>query len=101
MKGLVWGFTFEDGCKKLNEIKENYLRYHYTVTQEIKTKTTYSVTFDNGDCWRAVRASESSRGNKANLSYVDIRIQDQNILNMIHHCTIAGPWNAIKFYGMA
>jgi hypothetical protein len=45
-----------------------------------------------------MRASESSRGVKGNLSYVDGRIQDMEIIEMIKYCTSAGPWNAIKFY---
>jgi hypothetical protein len=45
-----------------------------------------------------MRASESSRGVKGNLSYVDGRIQDMEIIEMIKYCTNAGPWNAIKFY---
>lgn len=99
MKGLVWGLTFEDGCKKMDEIKENYLRYHYSIVSEHKNKTRYELTFDNGDNWRVMRTYESSRGCKANLSYIDRRIQDMDIIEMIHYCTVAGPWNAIKYYG--
>lgn len=98
MKGLVWGLTFIDGCEKMDEIKEKYLMYHYNVVSEHKGQTKYEITFDNGDHWRVMRASESSRGVKGNLSYVDGRIQDMEIVQMIQYCTTAGPWNAIKFY---
>lgn len=99
MKGLVWGLTFEDGCKKMNEIRENYLLYNYKIIGEHRTQQRYELTFDNGDHWRVVRACESSRGYKANLSYVDRRIQDMSIIEIINHCTMMGPWNAIKYYG--
>lgn len=98
MKGLVWGYTFKDGCEKMDEIKENYLRYNYNIISEHRNKTRYELTFDNGDYWKVMRACESSRGCKANLSYIDRRIQDMDIVEMIHYCTVAGPWNAIKCY---
>lgn len=100
MKGLVWGYTFEDGCKKMDEIKENYLRYRYNVVKEHKGQTRYEIEFDNGDHWKVVRASENSRGCKANLSYVDMRIDYDFVDTIIRHCTCAGPWNAIKYFGM-
>ena len=98
MKGLVWGLTFEDGCNKMDDIKESYLLYGYSITKEVKTKQNYYIVFDNGDYWKVVRLTESARGNKANLSYVDRRIEDSHMLDMIRYCTCAGPWNAIKFY---
>jgi hypothetical protein len=38
MKGLVWGPTFEDGCKKMDEIRENYLLYNYKIIGEHRTQ---------------------------------------------------------------
>lgn len=98
MKGLVWGLTFVDGCKKMDEIREKYLLSNYKIVGEHRTQQRYDVVFDNGDQWRVMRASENSRGVKGNLSYVDGRIQDNSIIEMIQYCTTAGPWNAIKFY---
>ena len=82
----------------MDDIKQSYLLYGYNITKEVKTKQNYHIIFDNGDHWKVVRACESSRGCKANLSYVDRRIQDMDIIEMINYCTIAGPWNAIKYY---
>ena len=98
MKGLVWGLTFKDGCSKMDDIKQSYLLYGYNITKEVKTKQNCHIIFDNGDYWKVVRLTESARGNKANLSYVDSRIEDLHMLDMIRYCTCAGPWNAIKFY---
>lgn len=98
MKGLVWGYTFQDGCKKMDDIKSSYLLYGYKIVKEVKTKQSYYIIFDNGDYWKVIRLTDSARGNKANLSYVDSRIENQEMLNMIRACTVAGPWNAVQFY---
>ena len=100
MKGLVWGYTFKDGCKKMDEIKENYLKYQYNIVKEYKSEIRYEIEFDNGDIWRVIRASENSRGYKANLSYVDIRIDGDFVDMIILPCTCIGPWNAIKYFKM-
>ncbi|MGN1342172.1 MAG: hypothetical protein ACI4VL_02970 [Bacilli bacterium] len=50
--------------------------------------------------WKVVSPNDSARGNKANLSYIDSNITDKEALSMIRACTVAKPWNAIKFiYG--
>jgi hypothetical protein len=55
------------------------------------------VTFDNGDNWRAVPASENRRGCKANVAYVDHRI-DEEFIPMINACVAVGPWSAFNYF---
>ena len=102
MKGLVWGSTYEIGKRMLQSIKEEYLFSGYKIVEEIDSKNSRIniIIFDNGDIWKVVPPNDSARGNKANLSYVDSNITDMDILSIIRACTVAKPWNAIKFvYG--
>lgn len=99
MKGIVWGRTYEVGCHKLDEVINNYKRYGFKVVNQIKNQSNYRVIFDNGDQWRVARASDNSRGCRANLSYVDVQIEEEIIDTIILPCTTAGPWNAVKYYG--
>lgn len=99
MKGLVWGFTFEAGKEKLREIKSRYEMMGIFVIKEVETKYEFYLIFSNGDNWRCVRASENSRGCKANISYVDRRIDPMFVDVVIRHCTCAPPYNAIAYYG--
>lgn len=99
MKGLVFGRTFERASRELDDITENYKRYRYKVVKKIKTKYQYQVVFDNGDVWRATNASESSRGSKANVAYIDREIDDEVVQTVILRCVAMGPWNATHYYG--
>lgn len=97
MKGLVFGLTFADACDKLNDIRINYALYHIPIESERKTKHEYAITFKNGDYWRAVPACENRRGCKANVAYIDHRI-DEDFIPIIMNCIAVGPWNATHYY---
>ena len=99
MRGLVWGSTYEIGKRMLESVKEEYLFSGYKIVEEVNSKNsrTNYIIFNNGDVWKVVSPTDSARGNKANLSYVDNNITDVDALSMIRACTIARPWNAIKF----
>ena len=99
MKGLVFGKTFERASNKLDEIIESYKIYRYEIVQERKGNHYHQVIFDNGDQWKAVNASENSRGNKANVAYIDREIDDEIVRSMILRCIATGPWNATHYYG--
>ena len=103
MKGLVWGPTFEIANKKLNNIKQDYLKLKYTIDKEIDNKYQHIIIFNNGDIWKAINASESHRGERANLSYVHRSLIEDNPDYlpgiMIRNCTYAYPWHGYCLYG--
>ena len=98
MRGIVWGYTFRDGVNKLKEIEENYNRIGIKSDNKRKTKNNYSIIFSNGDNWQVARYSESSRGLKANISYVDIRIDLEFVNTIIKYSTYLPPYNAIRYF---
>ncbi len=98
MRGLVWGFTFSDGRNKLEEIEQNYNYIGIKTIRKINSKNNCLVEFDNGDMWRVARYSESSRGLRANISYVDIRIDPEFVMTVVKHSTYLPPYNAIHYF---
>ena len=103
MKGLVWGPTFEIANEKLNSIKQDYLNYRYTIDKEIDSKHQHVIVFNNGDIWKAINASESHRGQRANLSYIHRSLLTEDnpdyLPGMIRNCTYAYPWHGYCLYG--
>ena len=102
MKALVWGPTFEIANEKLNNIKQDYLNYRYTIDKEINSKHQHVIVFNNGDIWKAINASECHRGERANLSYIhrSLLMEDNPdyLPGMIRNCTYAYPWHGYCLY---
>lgn len=103
MKGLVWGPTFEIANEKLNNIKQDYLNFRYTIDKEIDNKHQHIIVFNNGDIWKAINASECHRGERANLSYIHRSLLTEDnpdyLPGMIRNCTYAYPWHGYCYYG--
>ena len=103
MKALVWGPTFEIANEKLNNIKQDYLNLRYTIDKEIDNKHQHIIVFNNGDIWKAINASESHRGQRANLSYIHRSLLTEDnpdyLSGMIRNCTYSGPWHGFCLYG--
>ena len=103
MKGIVWGPTFEIANEKLNNIKQDYLNLRYTIDKEIDNKHQHIIVFNNGDIWKAINASESHRGQRANLSYIHRSLLTKDnpdyLPGMIRNCTYAQPWHGYCLYG--
>lgn len=98
MRGIVWGYTFQDGISKMNEIEQNYIFMGYNIANKISGNCSYQVQFSNGDVWKVARASESMRASKANVSYIDGRISSCIIEDIIRPCTHLPPYNAIHYF---
>ena len=80
MRGIVWGLDRPTCGGKLDTLI-----------------TEYEVIFENGDIWRAVVATESSRGRKCNISLVDSRIPYE-YMPIIECSTTCPPFHAISYY---
>ena len=102
MKGLIWGPTFKIADKKLNEIKQKYLFYQYTIKQEIQSKYRHIIVFDNGDIWKAINANKCHLGERANISYVHRSLLSEDeplyIPRVIRNCTYHSLWHGFCIY---
>ena len=99
MKGVIWAYFTEDANEKLLEVEEQYARMNIKPTKRVINKSAGSwIVFDNGDAWKVVRASDSQRGQIANVSYIDRRISQEVINTVIKPATKAMPYQSFRFY---
>lgn len=99
MKGIVWGLTTVDAIIKMEQIERNYEMYRIAnVLTRRKSNSTYELVYDNGDYWIACSAKESARGQKCNISYIDVRIDPEIIDRIIKPCTTSGPYQAFRYF---
>ena len=99
MRGIIWAYLSEGANEQLLEIEEQYARMGVKPIQRVINRAAGSwISFDNGDVWRVVRASDSGRGHSANVSYIDRRISQEVINTIIKPATKAMPYQAFRFY---
>ena len=80
MYTIIFGLTKERAINKLNEI-ESFFK-----NSEIKSRWKYGFELFNGDYYKAEVASETSRGYKCNVLYVDSEISLKLFHNVIKYC---------------
>ena len=99
MRGIIWAYESDGANEKLLEIENQYARMGVKPIQRVINRAVGSwISFDNGDVWRVVRASDSGRGHSANISYIDRRISQEIINTIIKPATKAMPYQAFRFY---
>ena len=99
MRGIVWGKTIERSQEKLKKIVDDYIKMGYKVLETRTTKHHTAILFDNGDYWQAIQATESSKGQRCNVSYIDHELEKYiSTIALIKHCTNAMPFNGITYF---
>lgn len=99
MRGIVWAYLMEDGNEQMFKIIEDYERIGISVVRQRFCKYEGWVTFENGDHWKVRPARDSSRGYRANISYIDRRIEQEWINVIIRPQTTLLPYQAYRYYG--
>lgn len=98
MKGIVWGRNIDRAKPKLWEIVEDYKRVRIQPTRIVDSKYNAWAEFENGDKWSACGASESQRGHKANIAYIDRAIDEETIHCIILPTICVPPYHAVNYY---
>lgn len=94
MRGIVWyEERVGDAHNMLKTLQDNYARMGYNITRK---KFTFFEA-ENGDRWD-IRRAESSRGYRANVSYIDKNIPQEVIERIIMPQTSAHPWFAVNYF---
>lgn len=97
MKGIIWSYDrMNDGIEKLKYIRDRYIWSGINPIREVYSRQCPWIEFENGDMWRVASASESSRGMKANIAWVDSRI-DEEFFRVVVLPTLCG-WNGPRYY---
>lgn len=74
---IIYGSTIEIANAKLQGLLDN-MKYG-DVLNVMKSFNNFVVTMKNGDVYRAVTTSDSSRGRKWQYAYIDSKIDSQLI----------------------
>ena len=100
MKGIIWYKDEKYGSSKLNGLIEEYDEKGIECT-ELKCDITGNATayFANGDEWQMLRAVESHRMARCNVSLIERSISPYFVSNIIKYCTMAMPFQAFNYYG--
>ena len=97
IKGVVWSYDRAgDGIEKLKYIRDRYILSGINPTREVYSRQCSWVEFDNSDKWSVASASESSRGMKANIAWIDSRI-DEEFFHVVILPTLC-IWNGPRYY---
>ena len=97
MRGVIWSCDrMNDGIEKLQYIRDRYIWSGVNVVREVYNRSNSWIEFDNGDKWRVASASESNRGIKANIAWVDSRI-DEEFFRVVILPTLC-IWNGPRYY---
>lgn len=100
MRGIVWAYDYETGLTQLEKIKENYQSMGIELVRErISKHSGCQIVFDNDDVWKMLLARESARMCRTNISYIDRRIDQSFVQDIIKHCTTMWPYQAFRYYG--
>lgn len=100
MTGIVFGNTFERAEIQLNKIAQDYKMCHIFIEQLRKRNNSLEIIFDNGDIWRARAASESIRGIRCNVAYIDKTIPLKFANEVIKPLISAYPFQAYKIFSL-
>lgn len=100
MTGIVWGNSFYRAKIKMQDIIEDYARMNISIVKQnqMASNGPLYIDFENGDHWIARGLSESARGYKCNISYIDVNISEESVRNLILHCVTALPYQGITYY---
>ena len=98
MRGIVWGNSFATAASQLEKIEADYNFIGIQTTIKRQHSNRLEIEFSNGDYWCAVRAVDSARGRKCNVSYIDHNIPEEMVNCLVLPCTRALPFTAHRYY---
>ena len=98
MRGIVFGSTIDRAKTKMQEIIENYQMMKIAPVRIINRKNDIIAEFSNGDYWTAFGASESCRGRRCNVAYIDIKINQDIITDVLRPMITLKPFQAEHYF---
>lgn len=98
MRGLIWYSQKDIGLKQFKKICDEYKRLNIDCLRIRETSVQIFAEFKNGDVWKAVPATDSSRGHSCNVAYIDKNIPQFFIDMRIMPSIKALPYRAYNYY---
>lgn len=100
MRGVIWEATHNSAAADalFDQLVDGYRLLGRNV-RVFKGNTSKRFSVDNGDYWTVASATESARGNKCNISYVERGIPSWIVREIIMPSTCCLPFKAITYFG--
>ena len=99
MKGIIYCDKLETGLGQFKKIIEDYANIGITCDKPVANANQARVTFNNGDEWIVVSATEGmARGHACNVAYIDRMIPDDFVETIIMPTIKAFPYQAYRYY---
>jgi hypothetical protein len=98
MRGIIYYDKLETGLAEFKKIIEDYANIGITCDKPVANANQARVTFNNGDEWIVVRATDSARGHSCNVAYIDRMIPDDFVETIIMPTIKAFPYQAYRYY---
>ena len=98
MRGIIWYSQKDIGLKQFKKICDGYKRLNIDCLRIRETSMQIFAEFRNGDVWKAIPATDSSRGHSCNVAYIDKNIPQFTIDMRIMPCIKALPYKAYNYY---
>lgn len=101
MRGVVWGYTFEQAAAQLDKIEKDYTESEFPVECLLRerTKDSYKLIFSNTDIWRALPITLNIPEDVvANVSYFPAGLNKEVIKFIMSEVMIAPPFQAYNSY---
>lgn len=97
MKGVIWSCDRGgDGIDKLKYIVDRYEWSGVPLLGACYTRNSAQAEFANGDFWRVCGMSESARGIKANIAWIDSRVDEDFLRDVIMYTLVS--YNGPRYY---
>lgn len=92
--GIVWALNFETGEWKMRQVIEDYARCQIFPLEKRHNR----IKFSNGDIWRIASSVDNVRGIRANICYIDARIEETIVRQVIQPCLSRPPYSGVRYF---
>lgn len=100
MTGTIWCKEYTKGNNMLKKVVADYGQMRITPNYYNNSiKIGNFVEFENGDNWKVVKATDSNRGVRSNIAYIDRSIDMETVKCIIHPTLTSMPFSAYRLYG--
>lgn len=95
IRGIIFALDIETGVWKLEQTIGEYSRCGiFPSVRESK----HRVQFQNGDTWRVITTAETVRGVRGQIFYIDARIKEEIVRQIIQPCLMALPYGGVRYF---
>ena len=98
MEGIIWYKTKQKGLDQFDELINNYAKVNIGVLAIRDNHLETYIRFLNDDVWKAVPATDHSRGRACNIALIDSDIDEEIVYTIIMPTVKSYPYRAYNFY---